>query len=44
MFKMYGKNSIFEEGDRQTVFLISPVASYFYDLTNIISAERVLMQ
>ena len=44
MFMIYWKNSLLEEDDRHNMFLISPNASYCYDVTNIISAERVLVQ
>jgi len=38
------KKKSFREDDRHTVFLMSPISSYCYDLTKIISAERVVMQ
>jgi hypothetical protein len=43
MFIPYEKN-LFGEEDRHIVFLISPTASYCYDLMTTLSAEGVLMQ
>ena len=44
MFKPYLKKNIFGEEDRHSMFLISPISSYCYDLMKTRSTERVLMQ
>jgi hypothetical protein len=39
------ENKISSAGDdRHFMFLISPISNYFYDLTKILSAERVVTQ
>ena len=43
MFKPYYRN-LFGEDDRHTMFLISPISSYCYDLVVTLSPEKCLMQ
>jgi hypothetical protein len=44
MFIPYQKKKLFGEEDKHHKTLISPIASYCYDLMKTLSPERVLMQ